>query len=244
MPFGPKGLVVTLSLPVPQDARVTYANPAIFAAVNRVMGPEIPADFPKKYSANLQHVDLFNSRISFDMDEFVGWQKRNNVEMKKEFSSIFDGSLKRGQVIASTLVEHPAVEHPERFEDACSVVLQRAVLVSDPANETFFLRSYLHSSEPGGTTANFAPTGGFQVRFPTKTLWFPLELTTGISEPTAYVVLDILSAKPLDSKQLPSPFKVAKTGRMVFQGKSYRVTRVTATLDTTKKWEDFNIPMP
>src|SRR5713226_946004 len=105
MPFGPKGLIVTLSLPVPQDARVTYANPEIFAAVNRVMGPEIPPDFPKKYSVNLKRVDLFNGHISVDSEEFVRWEKRHNVEMRKEPLAIFEGSFKRGQVIASTLVE-------------------------------------------------------------------------------------------------------------------------------------------
>ena len=243
MPFGPKGLVVTLSLPVPADARVTYANPDVFAAVNRVMGPEIPKDFPKKYSTNLQRVDLFNERVSFDIDEFVRWQKRYNVEMKKDFLSVFGGAFNRGQLVASTLVEHPPVAHPERFEDACSVVLQRAVLVSDPERETFFLRSYLHSVEPGGAAANFVPRGGFQVSFPSRTVWFPLELTTGISEPVAYVVLDVLSAKPLSSKQLPGAFRVAKTGKMTFQGKSYEVTRVTGKLDTTKRWQDLNIAL-
>ncbi len=210
------------------------------------MGPEIPADFPKKYFVGLQRVNIFNQHISFDAEEFVKWQKRYNVEMKKDFLATFEGSLKRGQVIASTLVEHPSVSHPERFKDACSVVLQRAVLISNPApdglRETIFLRSYLHSVEESrGAAANFVPSGGFQVSFPSKTVWFPLELTTGISEPTAWVVLDILSAKPLNQKQLPSPFRVAKTGKMTYQGKSYQVFRVTAKLDTKQKWEDFNV---
>jgi hypothetical protein len=246
MPFGPKGLVVTLSLPVPQDARITYATPDIFAAVNRVMGPEIPADFPKKYSTDLQHVEIFNQHVSFDTEELTRWQKRHNVEMKQEFLTTFDGSFKRGQVVASTLVEHPSVTHPETFADACSVVLQRAVLISNPGpdglRETIALRSYLHSVDASGKeAANFVPNGGFHVTFPSKTVWFPLELTTGISEPYAWVVLDVLSTKPLNSKQLPSAFRVAKTGKMMYQGKSYRVTRITAKLDTKQKWEDLNI---
>lgn len=236
--------MVTLSLPVPEDARVTFASPDIFAAVNRVMGPEIPSDFPKKYSANLKHVDIFNQRISFGPEEFVSWQKRYDVEMKRDFMTIFEGSFKRGQVVASTLVEHPTVAHPEKFQDACSVVLQRAVIFSDPAQstETIYLRSYMHSVDAsGGATANFVPRGGFQVSFSSKTVWFPLELTTGISEPSAFVVLDILSSKTLSSKELPGSFHVSKTGEMTYQGKSYHVTRVTAQLDTKQKWEDLNI---
>lgn len=246
MPFGPKGLVVTLSLPVPQDARVTYATADIFTAVNRVMGPEIPADFPKKYSTGLQRMEIFNQHVSFDTDELTRWQKRHNVEMKKEFLSTFEGSFKRGQVVASTLVEHPSVTHPETFEDACSVVLQRAVLVSNPGpdglRETFFLRSYLHSVDASGKeAANFVPSTGFRVSFPSQTVWFPLELTTGISEPNAWVVLDVLSTKPLNKKDIPSAFRIAKTGRLVYQGKSYRVTRLTAKLDTKQKWADLNV---
>jgi len=233
---------VTLSVPVPQDARVTYASPDIFVAVERVMGPEIPANFPKKYSANLQRVDMFNARISLDVDEFVRWQKHFNVEMKKEFLSVFEKTFGGGQLVASTLVEHPSVSHPEHYEDACSVVLQRAVIVSNPAEEIIFFRSYLHSAEDsGGAAANFVPRGGFQVSFPSRSVWFPLELTTGISEPTAYVVLDILSSRPLNVKELPSPFRVAKTGKMTYAGKSYEVSRVTAELDTKQKWEDLHL---
>lgn len=148
--------------------------------------------------------------------------------------------------MASTLVEHPSVTHPEKYEDACSVVLQRAVIFSDPGpdglRETFFLRSYLHSADPSGReAANFVPRGGFRVSFPSQTVWFPLELTTGISEPTAWVVLDILSTKSLNQKQLPSPFLVAKTRKMNYQGKSYQVSRVTAKLDTKQRWEDLNV---
>lgn len=222
---------------------MTYASPDTFAAVDQVMGPEIPSDFPKRYSENLHHVDIFNAHISFTLDEFVRWQRRYDVVMKQEFSSIFEGSFKRNQVVASTLVEHPTVAHPERFKDACSVVLQRAVILSDPEQEreTIFLRSYLHSVDDSGKGAtNFVPRGGFQVSFPSKTVWFPLELTTGISEPTAFVVLDILTTKPLDEKGLPTSFRVAKTAEMTFHGKSYKVFRVTAQLDTKQKWEDLN----
>lgn len=243
MPFGPKGLLVTLSVPVPQDARVSYSSPEIFAAVDRVMGPEIPPDFPKKYATNLKRVDLFNAQISADSEEFVRWQKRHNVEMHPEPLAIFEGSLKRGQVIASTLVEHPKVAHPERFEDACSVVLQRAVLISNPGaeSETIFLRSYLHSEEKTGAFANFVPRGGMQIAFSSKTIWFPLELTSAISEPAAYVVLDVLTIKPLESKQLPSAFRVAKTAEMKYQGKIYQVSRLTGKLASNQKWEDLNI---
>jgi len=132
MPFGPKGLVVTWSGPVPQDAEVTYASPEIFSEVDHVMGSETPDDFPKKYLDKLKRVDLFNAQISENSNELVQWEKRHNVEMQREPLSIFENYLSSNYVIASTLVEHPQVSEPEKYKDACSVVLQRGVIVSDP----------------------------------------------------------------------------------------------------------------
>jgi hypothetical protein len=243
MPFGPKGLVVTWSGPAPRDARVSYTSGSIFDAVNRIMGPEIPHDFPKQYSADLKRVDLFNAQMSWASNDFVQWQKRHNVEMQSEPVRIFEDYIKKDFVIASTLVEHPQVAHPEGFEDACSVVLQRAVIVinPDPGMETLLLRSYFHSTDKSGTSVNFAPRGGLQIEFASKTIWFPLELTSVIAEPAAYVVLDILSLKTLDAKQLPEGFRVEKTGEMKYLGKSYRVTRITAKLAANRAWADLNI---
>jgi hypothetical protein len=246
MPFGPKGLVVTLSLPVPKDARVTYANSAVFTAVDAVMGPDIPASFPKKYSTSLHRVEAFNQNMSFETAALTGWNKRHNVDMKPDFIATFDRAFSSGKVVASMLVEHPAVSHPEQFADACSVVLQRAVIFSDPGpdgrTETFYLRSYLHSVDDSSKEAvNFVASTGFRVSFPSQTVWFPLELTTGIAEPTAWVVLDILSNAPLNQKELPSAFRVVKTAKMTYQGKAYHVVRVTAQLDTKQKWQDLNV---
>ena len=246
MPFGSKGLIVTWSVPVPQDARITYSDGEIFTAVDRVMGPEVPADFPKKYSAGLSRVELFNANISTDSREFVLWEKRHNVEMKQEPLRIFDSAFKKGQVIASTLVQHPDVAHPERFEDACSVVLQRAVIFSDPADsrEVIVLRPYLHSvDDTSREAANFVPSGGMRIALSSRTLWFPLELTSAISEPASYVVLDVLSSKPVNSRQLPGALRVAKTGKMKYQGKTYVVTRITGKLAANQKWEDMNLSL-
>jgi len=243
MPFGSKGLIVTWSVPVPQDARVSYATSDIFDATNRALGPEIPQTFPKKYTLKLEKVDLFNARISDNSEEFVSWQKKHNVEMHKEPLAIFDKSIKKGQVIASTLVEHPAVSHPERFEDACSVVLQRAVIISDPdpERETIFLRSYFHSvDETTHEAANFVPQGGMKIDLSSKTVWFPLELTSSISEPASYLVLDILTTKPFKAK-LPEFLQATKNGKVDYRGKTYQAVRITGKLAANQKWEDLNL---
>ena len=243
MPFGPKGLIVTWSVPVPQDARVSYATTEIFDVTNRALGPEIPQNFPKKYTLNLEKVDLFNARISDNSEELVSWQKKHNVEMHKEPLALFDNAFKKGQVIASTLVEHPAVSHPERFEDSCSVVLQRAVIISNPGpdRETIFLRSYLHSvDDTTHEAANFVPQGGMKIDLSSKTVWFPLELTSSISEPASYLVVDILTTKPFKAK-LPEFLRATKRGKVVYKGTTYEAVRITGKLAAKQKWEDLNI---
>jgi len=241
MPFGPKGLVVTWSVPVPEEARVTYAGPEIFTAVDRVMGTEIPPDFPKEYLRDLKHVELFNAQMSFASNDLEKWEKRADVEMQHEPLEVFEKYFSTKHVVASTLVEHPTVSHPEKIKDACNIVLQRAVIFSnpDPGSETLYLRSYFHTTDDTGMRANFVPSGGMKIEFSSKRIWFPLELTRFISEPAAYVVLDILTPANFEAKS--AEFKTAKTGKMEYQGKTYHVTRLTAKLAGGKEWKDLSL---
>ncbi len=209
----------------------------------RVTGPDIPKDFPKKYLKNLQKVELFNASMSWDTQELARWEKRHGVEMEKEPVAIFEDYLKTGHVIFTTLVGHPRVPDPQRWI-ACSVVLQRAVIVyaeGSKGREKLFLRSYFHSAKDSENFVNFVPRGGIEVSFASDTIWFPLELTRVIQEPASYVVLDVLTPKPLDVKQLPEPFRLGKTGQMQYQGKLYSVTRATAKLAAKQKWPDLRL---
>lgn len=243
MPFGPEGLVVTWVGPVPKEARVSFTTSNIFSAAARVTGPEIPADFPKKYLTKLQHVELFNASMFWDTEGFVGWEKRHGIEeMEKAPLDIFENYIKAGYVIFGTLVKHPPVPEPKLYR-ACSVVLQRGVLIwnPNPATQTLFLRSYFHSAKDAQNFANFAPRGGIQMSFASETIWFPLELTRVIQEPASYVVLDILTPNPLSAKELPEPFRLGKEGQIKYQGKNYHVTRVEGTLAAKQKWPDLKL---
>lgn len=75
-------------------------------------GPEIPIDFPKKYTRNLQRVVLFNASMAWEIQELLGWQKRHGIEMEKEAVSVFEDYLKGNHAIRMTLVEHPKVTDP------------------------------------------------------------------------------------------------------------------------------------
>jgi hypothetical protein len=249
MPFGQEGLVVTWVGPVPKEAKVTFTDGKIFSAAARVMGPEVPNDLPKKYTYKLRKAELFNASMHWDLDELTRWEERHGIEeMEEEPLSIFRDYLERGHPIFGALVQHPPVANPREFR-ACSVVLQRAVIVFDEGRENLFLRSYFHSAQDDENFVNFVPRGGVEMSFASDTIWFPLELTRVIQEPAAQVVLDILTSEPLDSERLPHPFQAVRSEasfgevpeHMEYRGRNYHVTRVAGQLSSGERWEDLNL---
>ncbi|MBD0328255.1 MAG: hypothetical protein ICV68_17685 [Pyrinomonadaceae bacterium] len=160
--------------------------------------------------------------------------------MEEEPSAIFENYLRRGHVIIETLVQHPDVPNPELFR-ACDIVLQRAVIRFADGREDLFLRSYFYCAQDAQNFVNFVPRGGLQISFASDTIWYPLELTRAIQEPASYVVLDILTPRPLDSKQLPEPFQIQKTGQLNYQGATYEVARVTAKLVVRQEFRDLEV---
>jgi hypothetical protein len=232
--------VVTWVGPVPADARVTIVDDEIFRVAADATGPGIPEDFPELYTKDLQEVDVFNASMAWDLQEVTRWQERQNIKMEPGPSEAFQRYLDTGHVILETLVEHPAVDVPERFV-ACSVVLQRGVIVFADGQETLFLRSYFHSAADADNFVNFAPRGGLRVSFATESIWFPLELSQFIQEPASYVVLDILTPKPLNEQAIPPPFSLERTGRVSYEGNVYAVARIRATLKAGEAAPDLDL---
>jgi hypothetical protein len=234
--------VVTWVGPVPDNARVTITDGEMFRVAADVTGPSIPEDFPEKYTKDLQEVEVFNASMAWNLDEVTRWQERQGIAMEPGPSAVFEKYLDRGHVILETLVEHPPVDVPERFV-ACSVVLQRGVIVFADGQETLFLRSYFHSAAGEDEFVNFAPRGGLEVSFATDTIWFPLELSQFILEPASYVVLDILTPQPLDERQIPQPFNLERMGRVNYDGETYNVARIRATLKAGEEVSDLELPV-
>ena len=236
-------MVVTWVGPVPAKARVAYTDGEVFAAAAKAAGPEIPNDFPDKYTKDLREVELFNASMAWDLDEVARWQERYGIKLESGPATVFEEYLRTGHAIFETLVEHPTVPEPERFA-ACSVVLQRAVIVYADGQETLFLRSYFHSANDAGDFVNFVPRGGIEVSFATDVIWYPLALTQFIQEPASYVVLDIMTPGPLDATQLPESFRLDRSSRMTFQGTTYAVARVTGTVAAGQEVPDLRLKPP
>lgn len=255
MPFGLEGYVKTYMGPAPKDARVSVGDGSIFNLLNHITGPDIPKGFPKQYTQGLQEVELFNPSTAYKTEDLVSWQEQHAQKVGDEPLKVFSNYIESGFVIQTMLIRHPTLPNLARFV-ACSVVLQRGVIVYDKGVENLFLRSYIHSAEQPNLHhaaksfqtpkrpvdfANFVPRGGIHIAsFKSETLWFPLSTTELIEEPASYVVLDFLTRTPLETKQLPEPFRLEKTGRVKYQGTTYYVSRVSAKLPR-QKTADLNL---
>jgi hypothetical protein len=234
--FGEDDLVVTWSVPVPKGAKVRYVDDQIFGLLERQMGSEIPPSLPEKYLKDLRYVDLSNAQMSTSVEETTTWLKRYGIAMVDAPAKALRSYIDRGNHIFSTLIDHPAVPNFNLFGD-CSIVLQRGIIVMSEGYETMYLRSYFHSSDGKGTSVNFVPKGGLKIAFPSKTVWFPLELTKFISEPAAHVVLDILTPQPI---KLSAPNFRSAAGRLKVSlgAQDYYVTRLSAVLERGRDWPD------
>lgn len=153
---------------------------------------------------------------------------------------IFGEYIEHGNMIVSTLVTHPLVAERLRFT-RCSIILQRAVLVSNPPTETMYLRSYFHSTAGGSDFVNFAPTGGLQVAYESDSIWFPLRLTSLITEPASYVVLDVLTPNGIDKATVPKVFRLTDRGKIELNGHTYVATRLEGVLSAKEEWPDLSL---
>lgn len=212
----------------------------IFANAATATEPEVPRDLPQKYLKGLQKVDLFNSSMSWDAQSVTAWEKRYGIEMQREPLSVFEEYLKSGYVIFSTLVRHPPVVDPRQYA-ACSIILQRGVIVYANGVETLYLRSYFHSAKDANTFVNFAPRGGLRISFKSDRIWFPLELTRFIQEPYSYVVLDVATPKGLDLRELPQQFQLGKKGTLTLGKESYQAVRLSARLPANERARDLSL---
>lgn len=226
--FGKQGLAIRWVNPKPDIAKVTLTDGSIFSKLAQVTGTEIPQDFPEKYTKNLQTAPIFNI-----------------VETEKDPVGLFKNYFQTNRIMFEAFVDPSKVAAPVSVT-SCSAVLQQGVIIYDNEGtsnhrETLFLRNYFHSKNNSENFMNFIPRGGIKMSFPTETIWFPLELTGVNQEPTLYVVVDILTPKPLNIEHLPEPFRLEKSGQMQYQGNTYSVARITGKLATKQKWSDLRL---
>jgi hypothetical protein len=234
MYFTKDQLVVTWVGPTKGSAKVRLSGGDVFRRVAEITGSDIPDSYPDKYLQNLEDSEVFNSSMAWSTEELTRWEGRYGIEMEPEALEIFERYLLSKHVLFMSLVGHPQVPNPEEFR-ACSLVLQRGVIVYDQGQEDLFLRSYFHSATDQGEFVNFVPREGVHFAFPSDSIWFPFELTELISEPASFIELDILTRTPLDDESLPSFLGSRRSGRVWLEGEKYQATRISGVLEVGKE---------
>lgn len=234
MYFRPDQLAVTWVGPMKESAKVRLGTGDIFRRVAEITGPDIPGGYPDKYARDLEDSDVFNSAMAWSTEELTKWEGRHGIEMEPEALEIFERYLESKHLLFMTLVEHPRVPNPEDFR-ACSLVLQRGVIVYDQGHEDLYLRSYFHSATDTGEFVNFVPREGVHFAFPSDSIWFPFELTRLISEPASFVEIDVLSRAPIDEAALPSFLSPRVSGRVRLKDEMYQATRLSGVLEVGHK---------
>jgi hypothetical protein len=219
---------------------VTYSDGAIFRAGQRLRRGDYAESFPAKYTKDLAQSALFNANISSTVDEFARWQGRHSIDMEPDATRILDRYVQDGFALFSTLVEHPSVPDPQLYL-ACSIVLQRAAIIYSRGRETLYFRSQFHSAKDESNFVNFIPNGAVEVAFASDTIWFPLELTSVISEPASYLDLEILTERELATQQIPEPLQLQALGETRYAGAAFYVTRVSGSLSSKQRWADLRL---
>jgi hypothetical protein len=245
-PFGPEGLVIAWTGPVPSQARISLTSHDVFELVDRAIGP--PAiDVPRQqHGTDVYSSEVFNVSMAWDLDEVRRWNDRHGFVISDEALALFSKYLETGKyAIFQSLVQHPAPpEEVQKFE-ACSVVFQRGEIFYDPdsGRQDLFLRSQFHDTGPGGAAVNFTTTSALHLSFQTNPgIWYPLQVTKLNREPTS-VVLDICTPNPLKQTEFPKGFNVDKKGRVRYGVHDYHVCRLIATFGGEEEVPDFQLTL-
>ena len=182
--------------------------------------------------------------MAWDIDEVRRWNDRHGFAISDEALALFSEYLDTGKyVIFQSLVQHPAPPEDVGEFEACSVVFQQGVIFSDPElnRQDLFLHSQFRDTGPRGAAANFAPKSVLQLSFATNPgIWYPLRVTKLNREPTS-VVLNLCTPKPLDKRQVPKGFEIAKRGRLTHGVRSYYVSQITATFQGGEEVPDLQL---
>ncbi len=236
-PAGVKHLVVTWSIPVPADATVDHdPTGTLLADLDTRFGSE-PAGFPSEYSINLETTAFLphpETKKKLDNTKAVeDWLlKHFDIRLEPEVKPALEDYFKNKRWIYGRVVEHPPALQDGLGYRFCTCTLQRAAVVFDWSRkgkeEELWVRTRFRSARDQLTFVNFVPRTPVVFTFQAGKVWFPLALNRILPEPgkPAFLLLDVLSRKPLALDQIPAAFGRQAVGTIVHAGATWHVTRI------------------
>jgi hypothetical protein len=252
VPYGPGGkLVVTWAIPYPENSFVRFTGEDVFNEMDRQLGlSSFPAGYPNKYR-NPKPVGFFNDTELLTANDTKNWEKRFGIDVPPASLAALDeyvqgtGGVSGKHHIRGALVEHPPVI-PAGYS-ICSCVLQRGVIVYDPASkqEDLYVRSHFSSVKNAQTFESFAPSGGYWFSFTRSRIWFPLRLNKLLKE-QAWMVVDVLTPKgrPIPASAIVKPYSAVKRQLVKLFNKDWEAVRVVASFQPGQAAADFELTPP
>jgi hypothetical protein len=241
-------LVVTWVVPMPGDAKADTSDGSLLADLDARFGAEPPGFLPE-YASNVARYSYpahpSSKKTLKNRSALESWLAGFKFPLEPEAAAALDKYFKEGRSLYGLVVQHPPVSDNGVGFRFCTCTLQRAVIVWDGDQEQMWVRSTFRSARDQRTFANFVPENPVKFTFAATRIWFPLALNRILPEPgaPAFVLLDVLTKKPLDRGQIPAGF-VDQAGTVQWNGATWQVTRMWRKYQRSDAAEDLSMVPP
>lgn len=242
-------LLVTWVIPAPADAKAETSDGKLLAALDARFGGE-PPGYPVEYASNVSQYPYLDHPASKKTiksgKELKDWVGQFGFPTEPEAEAALDKYFKANRLLYGLVVEHPPVADNGLGFKFCTCVLQRAAIVWDGDQQQTWVRSTYRSARDQRTWVNFAPDSPVKFTFAARSIWFPLALNKILPEPgaPAFLLLDILTKKPLAVNQIPAGFVVDPKGNVPLQGGTWNVMRLWRRYQRGDPAEDLSLQPP
>ena len=241
-------LAVAWTIPVPESA-VSSIDSAP-SLMNELDGhfPVEPSGFPAEYASNVWRVSYpghpdTNKKIT-NQATHKAWLEKFGLAEGPVAASITSSYLAAKYMLFGVLLQHPPVPDRTGYE-FCTCILQRAVLLWDDKQEQLWFRTRFRSAKKDKRNwTNFEPASPIKFTFTSPKIWFPLAYNEVLPEPPAFLVLDVVTLKPIDRNKVPSGFTIEDLGQVGYDGKNWAVSRLRRRYEKGERPADLSLPPP
>lgn len=242
-------LVVTWVIPAPSNATMEISDGTLLADLDARFGAE-PPGYPIEYASNVSSYPYPNHPASKktikNANNLKDWLGGFGFPTEPESEAELGKYFQQNRWLYGLVVEHPSLADGGLGYKFCTCILQRAAVVWDGKQQQTWVRSTFRSARDQLTFVNFVPESPVKFTFPATTIWFPLALNRILPEPgaPAFLLLDILTKKPVAADLIPPGFVAQAKGTVRWQGATWNVTRIWRKYQRGGAAEDLSLQLP
>lgn len=241
-------LAVAWTIPVPASAVSSIDSAPSLMNELDARFPVEPSGFPAEYASNVWRVSYpghpdTNRKIT-NAATHKAWLEKFGLAEGPVAASITARYLAANHMLFGVLLQHPPVPDKTGYE-LCTCILQRAVLLWDKKQEQLWFGTRFRSAKKDKRNwTNFEPADPIKFTFASPKIWFPLAYNEVLPEPPAFLVLDVVTAKPIDRSKVPSGFTIEDLGQVGYDGRTWAVSRLRRRYEKGERPADLSMPGP